>query len=259
MSAAASTPASSPLSVSELRIENAKLRAEVEELRRQLGNQTKGGADDDNNNNNDERLFPLADAFAAMKQGEANFLKDVCSDKTRRSLMHLNEQLPPTMKIPLRRVGEVPDATVEKMMDCAALKKRTSREANSELALIEANCEVAKDVSAFNKLLISSAFCPLKIAPGAGGSQHEYRIDFDDENLVSIRRAYNEDITADIAIERKLLERVNASGQYAEWHVWDMWKEDRMDVFEVATRILHALMHSIQAREERPAKKNKTK
>ena len=193
-------------------------------------------------------LFPLADAFAAMKQGEANFLKDVCSYKTRRRLMHLNEQLPPTMKIPLRRVGEIPDATVEKMIECAALKKRSP-------------CEVAKDVSFWNKLLISSEFCPLKIAPGAGGSQHEYRIDFDDENLVSIRRAYNEDIMADIAIERKLLERVNASGQYAEWHVWDVSKEDRMDAFQVAQRILHALMHNLQARDEdvRPAKKSKTK
>ena len=61
---------------------------------------------------------------------------------------------------------------------------------------------------------------------------------YDDPDLVSIKEEWDEDIMQDIAEERLRLEKINASGQYASWQVWDSVIDDKMDAFDVAQKLV---------------------
>ena len=150
----------------------------------------------------------------------------------------LNRTLPYKDKLHIRRVGEVQDTTVEKMLTC--FKKK-----HPSLQGFEVEMAVAEKVQNINTTLRGANFRPLKVVSTndeSGNEKNGYAIIYDDPELVSIKEEWDEDIMQDIAEERLRLEKINASGQYASWQVWDSVIDDKMNPFEVAQKLIGMLL-----------------
>ena len=172
-----------------------------------------------------------------LNEKSADFLQLITKTEIA-AFLDINSTLKKGRELPLRRVGEVQDTTVQKMMTC--FKKK-----NKSLQDFEVHMAVAGKVQNINTTLRGANFRPLKVVSTKderGIEKNGYAIIYDDPELVRIKEEWDEDIMQDIAEERLRLEKINASGQYASWEVWDSVMDDRMNPFEVAQKLIGILL-----------------
>ncbi|XRB08550.1 XH domain-containing protein [Pycnococcus provasolii] len=170
-----------------------------------------------------------------FNEKSADFLQLITKTEIE-AFLDINSTLKKGRELPLRQVGEVQQTTVEKMLTC--FKKKHPSLQDFEMA-------VAEKVQDINTTLRGANFCPLKVVSTNdehGNEKNGYAIIYDDPELVSIKEEWDEDIMQDIAEERLRLEKINASGQYASWQVWDSVIDDKMNPFEVAQKLIGMLL-----------------